>query len=254
MNIPFYNMEVQIMKKIIILFLSIFSIFIFSPSAKAEWKLLTNIGDNGILKIFKNPVYAVAFSPDSRYMAAGSYDLEWSSIIAYTVGIIKIWDLDTGKEIMSLKGHKRNIYSLAFSPDGKYLVSTAIYPDENIKIWELETGKEIMSLPISVSNLNVMKSQNPNLNLNSIIVNVLRPSKTVAFSPDNKYVVTVLEEYEYMVVYKGNKIKFQEINTGKDAITLNGHFKPVTSILFSPNGKYFASSAEDGTIKLWFDF
>ena len=266
------------MKKIIILFLSIFNfnIFIFLPSAKAEWKPLDSIGVNGTLK-FTPPVYALAFSPDSKYLAVGDKVTEWWGLLAHTVGAIKILDLNTGKEFLTLKSHGTNLYSLTFSADGKYLISLAIYPDKNIKIWELNTGKELMSLqnyemmPLQknideikriVNNFSAIYSKNakelyyqhPNRALDiidNIVLNSIRPFRTVVFSPDNKYIVTPIDQYDFF--YKGTKIIFQEIITGKEVIKLESP-KPVTSIIFSPNGKYLATSGEDGSIKLWFDY
>ena len=56
---------------------------------------------------------------------------------------IKVWDLETGKEILTLRGHTTAVTSLALSPDGKRLYSGS--SDDTIKVWDLETGKETHS-------------------------------------------------------------------------------------------------------------
>ncbi|MBZ0286589.1 MAG: WD40 repeat domain-containing protein [Anaerolineae bacterium] len=55
----------------------------------------------------------IAFSPDSQLVASCRSD--------YTT--IGLWDAVTGQKLLVLKGHSESVWSLAFSPDGKYLAS-----------------------------------------------------------------------------------------------------------------------------------
>lgn len=59
-----------------------------------------------------NPVYAVAFSPDGRLLAASGAD-----------GFVRVWELATGGERLRFSGHRGAVLELAFSPDGTLLVS-----------------------------------------------------------------------------------------------------------------------------------
>src|SRR5262249_6531056 len=61
-------------------------------------------------------VAAVAFSPDGKFLATGSYDRT-----------VRLWDLDSGIELAQWRGHLGRVTSLAFSPDGKYLASGALF-------------------------------------------------------------------------------------------------------------------------------
>ena len=47
---------------------------------------------------------------------------------------IKIWDVETGQETLTLKGHLGHVYSVCFSPDGKRIVSGS--GDRTLKIWD----------------------------------------------------------------------------------------------------------------------
>ncbi|KAE9614268.1 putative transcription factor WD40-like family [Lupinus albus] len=52
---------------------------------------------------------------------------------------VKIWDVELGKSIYSLNGHRDPVYSVAFSPNGEYIASGSL--DKSVHIWSLKDGK-----------------------------------------------------------------------------------------------------------------
>ncbi len=70
-------------------------------------------------------VSSVAFSPDGKSIASGSWDKT-----------IKLWEVSTGKLIKTLTGHNEYVESVAFSPDGKTMASGS--QDKTIMLWLIE--------------------------------------------------------------------------------------------------------------------
>jgi WD40 repeat protein len=60
--------------------------------------------------------------------------------------MIKLWDLDRGKNIATLQGHTSSIRSVAFDPEGRMLVSSS--EDGTIRLWDSSTGECLKILTI----------------------------------------------------------------------------------------------------------
>ena len=65
--------------------------------------------DESLVRILRcnDPVNAVAITPDGKKASSSS---SWT---------LKVWDLQTGIVISTLKGHNRSVYAVAITPDGK---------------------------------------------------------------------------------------------------------------------------------------
>ena len=54
---------------------------------------------------------------------------------------LKVWDLETGRELRTLQGHSGFVHGVAVSPDGRRAVSAS--HDHTLKVWDLETGRPV---------------------------------------------------------------------------------------------------------------
>lgn len=77
--------------------------------------------------------YALAFSHDSRYLAAAFGDCR-----------IVVTDLQGVEPPVECRGHRAIIWSIAFSPDGQRLLTSS--GDQSARVWDWRTGKELLSI------------------------------------------------------------------------------------------------------------
>jgi WD40 repeat protein len=89
--------------------------------------------------------YAAAFNADGTLLAVGATDGHGTNPNIEWIGTIHIWDMPTGALRFSLSGHGQRVEAVAFSSDGRRLVSGA--SDGTVKVWDIRTGLEALSLP-----------------------------------------------------------------------------------------------------------
>ena len=154
--------------------------------------------------------WSVAFSPDTKRIVSGGAD-----------GTIRLWSLESGKQIYVNRSHKRgflsDILSVSFSPDGKFIASGNF--DKTICILNSDTGKEFR----------VLKGHDAEV-------------CSVDFDPSGKKIASGSSD---------NTVRLWDIETGKLINIFKGHKGFVNSVDFSPDGKFILSGGDDKTIRLW---
>lgn len=91
------------------------------------------------------------FSPDYQLLAGGFGD-----------NIIRIWNLQTLQQIMSLDAHSGWITGLAFSPDTRILASASM--DATVRLWSLANGRELMTMPGNIAPFSILLRFTPDGN------------------------------------------------------------------------------------------
>jgi WD40 repeat protein len=160
-------------------------------------------------------VFGVCFSPDGRRLASASG--VWDGHKGRGTGEVKVWDAQTGQQLLTLNGHAERVHGVCFSPDGRRL-ATASW-DGTVKTWDAQTGQETLTLEGHTSDV-----------------------MGVCFSPDGKRLATASSD---------QTVKVWDARTGQEQLTLKGHSGPVFGVCFSPDGRRLASASHDWTVKVW---
>jgi len=154
---------------------------ILSSSDSNHTLKLWNVQSGQEVKSFQghiNSVYSVAFSPDGQYILSGGYDgyTGFEYLTRDANSVLKLWDVQSGQEVRSFQFPKPTwittqgqsihyiIYSVAFSPDGRYGLSSGG------GLWDINTGKELRTFQVPSG--------------------TSKPKAGAIFSPDGQYVVT----------------------------------------------------------------
>lgn len=157
---------------------------------------------------------------------------------------------------ISIMYHTDAVTSVAFSPDGKYVVSAS--NDNTVRIWEVSTGQEFSRMTFDDIINSVAFSPDAKYVVSGSYDNTTRVWEamtgkeisrmthdgsviTVAFSPDARSVVSGSAD---------NTARVWDVATGNE-ISRMTHDGSVSAVAFSPNGKYVVSGSWDKTTRVW---
>lgn len=197
------------------------------------------------------PVAAVAFDKDGKRLASGSYgqvvvwdletarpvklltnvlgavnDLKFSpdgTILAVAggqpsaKGDLRLYRVSDWKLLGVLRGHDDVVFSVAFSPDGKRLVSASF--DHTLRLWDVEKQQSIRTYAH-----------------HSDFV------YAVAFTPSGKQIASAS---------KDRTVQLFDAETGKSVFTFSGMEQDVMAVAISPDGKGIVSSGFESAIWWW---
>jgi WD40 repeat protein/tRNA A-37 threonylcarbamoyl transferase component Bud32 len=199
---------------------------------------------------------SLAFSPDGTRAAGGSLD-----------GLVELWDTQTGQRVDMFRGHVGGVESVAFSPEGTRLASSGI--DGSVRLWDINRQRAALSVPTFV-----VGRAFPSLELSPDGQNVLTGVGSTAvrlwstatgklyagpfehqhqvqcanLTPDGKRLI---------VADKGKLVRIWNVAARKEICTfgydteLGGSAGYITTSAISPDGKWYALPAKDGTIRLY---
>jgi WD40 repeat protein len=170
----------------------------------------------------------VAFSPDSKWLAAGGgCQYQW-----FQLGSLNVWDLETGKLVFATDDPAISVWGLVFSPDGKRMAAAMGYYGGGelgeVRVWDTTTWNQLYRLKGHTDCV-----------------------WSVAFSPDSRRLASAARADDPESEVESGEVKLWDMETGQEVYTLRGHAGAVYGVAFSPCGRRLATASGDGTVKIW---
>ncbi len=151
-------------------------------------------------------VYAVAFALDGKFLLSAGRDR-----------LLRLWDLQTRKQVRVFQGHTASVRCVAFSPDGKRAVSGG--DDRSVRVWDVASGEE-----------------------NAALIGHTEAVTSIAWAQDGQRILSGSRD---------GTMRWWDVARQKELVRLEGHAGPVLSIALAPNSKTALSGGNDKTVRHW---
>jgi RNA polymerase sigma factor (sigma-70 family) len=212
------------------------------------------VGDNRV-PITSGITPAIAFSPDNRLVAwAGRGEA------------IRVGEVRTGQLVRTLQGPSHDTCFLAFSADGRRLLSASI---ATARFWDLATGKEWRPATQLVGRVRaasadgktwalLVRDHEEDREIGSLRIGPVETGKEVlrlekaglcAFAPDGRTIAVQVNSP--LTPEEENTILVIELASGGERVRFRGHRGLLTTLAISADGKTLASGGYDNTALLW---
>jgi hypothetical protein len=146
-------------------------------------------------------------TPDGHRVVSASND-----------GMLKMWDLESGRVLTTFKGHKAEIGECLVTPDGHRIISASW--DKTLRVWDLGNNRRSVTLKGHADWVTAC-----------------------AITPDGCRVVSGS---------KDGILKVWDLESGRElATTVEGDVDWVTACAVSPDGSHVVSASVNGTLNVW---
>jgi WD40 repeat protein/serine/threonine protein kinase len=216
-------------------------------------------------------VFAVALHRDGRRLATAC----WYRV--GEVGVVGVWDLNTGQLVREKKAEAARVADVAYSRDGRWLVTAAVDERDGgtevsggeVRLWDADNGREIHEFKKHTSGVfGVAFSSDGHWlasgwgdgivriwDLSDLdakpreLKGLLGGVSRVVFLPDGR-LASAGGRSEGAGTSGLGEVRIWDLATGR-ALDLRGHTGMVDGLARSPDGRRLATGSNDRTVKLW---
>jgi WD40 repeat protein len=153
---------------------------------------------------------AVAFSPNGKQLLV-SYQGPQGEFV------VRRWDVATGKELATYKGHTSNVTHVGWRPDGRTFLSAS--QDGTLRLWDVKSGRELRRMAHRGG------------------------VHDAAVSPDGRRALSA--------GFKDRVVRLWDLETGRQVRALGGHVWRVLGVTFAPDGRRALSTDGVACVRLW---
>jgi WD40 repeat protein len=188
------------------------------------------------------------FSPDGKSVVTISDDRT-----------AKVWDIQSGREITTLRGHQDVLTAVQFNPAGDRIITTSA--DKTARLWNAKSGQEIMKFVGHQGKIQTVRVSRDGRQM--ITASIDRTARLwdiqsgreitkfvghqdevnlALFSPDRRTILTVSPD---------QTARIWDIQSGREIRQLIGHKGNISSAQFSPDGTQIVTASHDRTVRIW---
>jgi WD40 repeat protein len=176
-------------------------------------RALEDLQESVVLGSHQGTVYSATFSPDGARVLTGSYD-----------GTVRLWEAETGVEIMQFAASGKVVAAVAFSPDGTRIAAGLGDPASSrtggeVRVWDAKTQRELIQVRGAFGNID-----------------------SISFSRDRLRIAAASDDGIARILDAG---------TGQILRELIGHKEAVWAFDFSPDGLRAVTGSGDRTAIIW---
>jgi WD40 repeat protein len=209
--------------------------------------------DSGVLKKtlkgHTKPIFALAFSDDGKQIATAGSDRS-----------VRVWESESGREVVQLPEQPSTVFALAFTPDGAHLATGS----NGIELWGIARPGDRKTFPVTTGLVYCLAISpdgrilaagggDGHVRIWELATQTETwtsrdlgwPIRALAFSPDGARISVAGGD-----VQRGTAVLFH-VASGEEDFTLDGHTGAITAIQFSGDGREILTAGIDAAVRIW---